>query len=799
VAIPVLSGVGDALNYYQRNLLDPQRGNLLQTLNKFKMGLGLGDEGSQVIDQLPNNQVTNYAFQDNPLGHFAFDTATDPLTYLGTGLIPGAAKAIGLGGSALDALNIADKLPGQITGQALDAGGQMLGGPLKAAASTLEPYMSKFGDAHPDITKAWTNTNLGLKELNHGVPGYSVRNLFDDSARQAAFGDTRSAGDMLRGFVPAVKATFNGATDAAGIRAQQLSLAGQGTSDFIDAFGGDLPHSITDTGVSTVGPQSIFRKAQSSTPQLDPITGAPMADKYGSTIMQPTINGPKDWLLDKVSGWGELNKALEQNQELTTRGPVWGNAARELVGQYGNNMADYLSRNGMDSAAGLMADKGGYLSPTDLLDELTKSGVPSSQAMDVADSWSRGVDQVRSGADDWLNKTQFKYKTNPIGDAASQWEKNYGYNLHDLGLDPRTSSPEDLKRAMDVYGHAANPGAVSDYAKAMQDARAEQVLRTMAQNTFTGYKFGVQNVPTYLRLAGQHPGLVSAPADYGRVSDIYGAQHGLPSSFHGSMPIGKNPLTGDDMYFNPLALSSMGELVNDATNQSDDSGATGLGGLVHTLGDLSLGVSPIIKTALQLTGQSGNNQESDLLRPLTALSGAASLVSGQPVDLEQPFKNLVASGEQALTGRETYPYQDYLVRKQLADQSGGNNKWNATQTSGPQYDQAQHAVAMRQGVNNLVSTLSPINLQQQSPDAGLIGQRQYVSNYLGSRGLLKEAGANPSAQAYALADPLAEKVARFATLPIAERNALLRDPRALEMLQQQRMLQLHNPQALAAG
>jgi hypothetical protein len=74
-----------------------------------------------------------------------------------------------------------------------------------------------------------------------------------------------------------------------------------------------------------------------------------------------------------------------------------------------------------------------------------------------------------------------------------------------------------------------------------------------------------------------------------------------------------------------------------------------------------------------------------------------------------------------------------------------------------------------------------------------------VSNYLGSRGLLKEAGANPSAQAYALADPLAEKVARFATLPIAERNALLRDPRALEMLQQQRMLQLHNPQALAAG
>lgn len=95
--------------------------------------------------------------------------------------------------------------------------------------------------------------------------------------------------------------------------------------------------------------------------------------------------------------------------------------------------------------------------------------------------------------------------------------------------------------------------------------------------------------------------------------------------------------------------------------------------------------------------------------------------------------------------------------------------------------------------------LSPIDLKTVTPQAQTVNADRATANYLGSIGLTKTAAADPTAHMYEMADPLAEKVARFATLPPEERIALLRDPRALEMLQKQRMLQLHNPQALAAG
>jgi hypothetical protein len=108
-------------------------------------------------------------------------------------------------------------------------------------------------------------------------------------------------------------------------------------------------------------------------------------------------------------------------------------------------------------------------------------------------------------------------------------------------------------------------------------------------------------------------------------------------------------------------------------------------------------------------------------------------------------------------------------------------------------------VAHRVGVSDLLRTMAPLDIQMLTPGAARIGQHQLTSNLLGATGQTYMAAHNPTAPAYALTDPLAEKVARFQTLPPQERMALLRDPRALEMLMKQRSIQIHNPQALAAG
>src|SRR5437879_4388637 len=100
------------------------------------MGLGLGDQGSDQLAQygsgLPGSDPSgalNYAYHDKPLGRFAFQTLTDPLNLVGTGIVPGLARGaathLGMEGlpllaKGLDTLSAADKLPGAVGGRALD-------------------------------------------------------------------------------------------------------------------------------------------------------------------------------------------------------------------------------------------------------------------------------------------------------------------------------------------------------------------------------------------------------------------------------------------------------------------------------------------------------------------------------------------------------------------------------------------------------------------------------------------------------------------------------------------------------
>ena len=788
MSIPVLSGVGDALQWYQRNVTDPWSGSILQGLNKAKMGLGLGDQGSQVIDQLDPHDVDSYAFQDNPLGRFAYETATDPLNLVGTGLIPTGARALGLGGHALGALEAADKLPGAVSGKALDLLGNAAKGPIMDAAAWAEPHVAAFTDAHPDFASNWQTANQMWKSLNHMVLGYPLRNLVDDASRQAAYGDFGSARDIMSGFPGAVRATIGHSDDPAG-------LAGQAAQDYLDTFGGHLPHEVTDTGVPTsYGGEltSPFRRFQSTAQRLTS-TGAPVYDAFGNPVMDPAVNGPKDWLLDKLSGADEWNKRLEQNQEIATRGPVWGNKAVQGISDRMDNMADYLDRHGASGATvNDFINQHGMMSPSELEARLVGDGISPADARATGESWERAVEDATGDAGKYVNTTQFQYRNKPYQDRIAELESKYPSTYNGL-----PTSTTDL-RALDYHDKVGLRGytggdvnAANDLAQALRDAHAEQVLRGLAQNTFGGYKFATQNVPAFVRLAGEHPGLANAPAEYYRDSDIYNYQHGLPASFHGSMPI-----FGQEI--NPAALSSLAELVGAATEPGgEDRGL--LGDSAELASQLGFGLNPLIRTGLQVTGNMGNNQESDLLRPLTAVSGAASLLSGAPVNVEQPFKNVIAGAEQALTGRETFPFTDYLVRKREAELAGTGNKWDATQTSGPIHDQALQDVAHQQGAQDLIGTLTPLDLKLVTPESQQVGRDAALANYYASRGLLHTAAANPMGHAYELADPVAELVARFETLPIQQRQALLRDPRALEMLGKQRMLQIHNPQQLAAG
>jgi hypothetical protein len=800
VSIPLLSGVGDALDYYQRSVSDPVSGSILLALNKAKMGLGLGDQGSQQMsDQFGSGApgsdpsgALNFAYHDNPLGRFAFQTATDPLNLVGMG-IPGHLAETGLAHAIPGAVGLLDKAswldqaPGALAGQAGNIAGKFIGAPIVKAADSLSGPVADFAAANKRLSQGWSNANMGWKALQHLTPGPIVRDIFDDTTRMGANGEWGSMADSIGGM-------FGRPT--AGDR-------------WASTFGDTVPASVGETGLPPGG--SILHNLQDQVPELNDI-GNPVFDQYGNQSIVPSTSGIKNALVGKLGDWSDTMRNTEQGLDIQRRGAVYGNAAfNSLDNQVAPGFANYLDKHWGSNASGAFSDTAGRINPADLEALLAKGGMAPGDASHVSGEWNTALDTARGAAADRTNQVMMDFSAHPWDKAK---EALSGAGITDIngqgGLlstagksNLRQIDSADLTSYMRQMGLASTPESDSllrEWSGLAQHAGGDQLLRSIGQNMFGSYKFGPQNLAALGRLSLEHPIVANAPAEYYRDSDIYGAQHGLPASMHGSMPFGNNPFNGEQIMFNPGDLSSLSSLIGAATDQSSAGSGTGVvGGMADALNTVGMGLNPAIQLGLQAAGQNGTNQMSDLIRPLTAVSGLAGLATGRPQNIEGPLKNAVGTAQQAITGSETFPYQDYLVRTRQAELAGGYNKWDATQQSGPLHDAANADESHRIAVQDFLKTMLPLDLQSVPREQQAIGNNQFQSQLYGLHGMPTAASQNPTGQAYALADPLAEKVARFSTLPFQEQQAMLRDPRALQLLQAQRSLQLHNPQSLTVG
>jgi len=172
-------------------------GSILLALNKAKMGLGLGDPGSEQLATFgggmpsfggsPTSDPTSalsYAYQDNPLGRFAFQTVTDPLNLVGLGLpeklaATGLMKAIPFADRALGAAGVVDRLPGAATDAALGAGKDLVWGGLQHPLSAIQPSLEDFAASHSGLVNGWQDVTRGWKALQHMVPSFPLSTNLD--------------------------------------------------------------------------------------------------------------------------------------------------------------------------------------------------------------------------------------------------------------------------------------------------------------------------------------------------------------------------------------------------------------------------------------------------------------------------------------------------------------------------------------------------------------------------------------------------------------------------------------------
>jgi hypothetical protein len=760
MTIPVLGGLGDLLNWYQYNVGDNVSGSVL------KLAAGVGntmaggnDPGLSQYANLDAHQALNTAYQDNPLGRFAFTTLTDPINLVGVGLpehLAGNALLHGIPvlGRALDAASVLDKAPGVLGDKGLD----VLGNAAKMAypaIAHLDPAFAAFADKFPGLAEGWQGANRAYKEVSHLIPGYVLGNFVDDSSRAGAQG-------------------FGGAmTNAA------KGLAGLETNagdQFLKDFGGNVSEAVADTGVP--GGSSVFRK-------------------FPYEIGGVDTSGLKSAVFDPLSRWSEWNKGLEQRLDQANRGALWGQAAQSSMDEAAPGFASYLAdtygpSHGLTTA---FADAGGKLDQVDLMDAALKNGVAPNQASQLGESWQNAISGARDYADEQVNHVLLNYGGHP--------DEQIAHALQQYGVDPAAMLSKyggglrDITPAMVGAETGGDTMAMKAVQQAQTSSIAEGVLSSLAKNTFGGYRFATQAVPASLRLGFEHPVIANAPAQWYHDADQYDFMHGLnPSSYRGQMPF---DVAGNRVMINPLGLSSIGELFGEMTPETvngmrvrTDGGDYGpLGEAARDAGDMSLGLNPILRTALTLTGQNGNTQLQDMVRPLAPVNALAGLIAGQPVDLEQPVKNVVAGAEQALTGRVTFPFQTELVRRMQADVSGGTDPLAPTYTSGPVHDAANRAVANQLAIKDLADAGLRLPMSIVDPAAQRIGQNQALANFGSMAGNPSPSLTNPTRNAYDLVDPRQEIVMNWAHLPPAERARLLLDPTIGPMITQIQSGQMH--------
>ena len=486
MSIPFLSGIGDLLDAYQRGLSDPVSGSILLGLNRARMGLGLGDSGSDALGQYGNGMPSfggaptsdptgalNFAFNspgsENPIGRFAFQTATDPLNLVGLGL-PGKLAETGLAHaipgavSALDKADWLDKLPGLATDKALSAAKDLTWPAVQRPLSAIQPGLEQFATDHPDLQQGWQDFTRAWKAGQHVAPSFLAGTNLDDLTLLAARGQWGAAADAAKALPGAM---WNGIT---GHGTTDMGL----TTDLLNEMGGEIPHAVSDAGVpgawknldpTGVSPSdSVFSKWQTHEP-ID------RWDAEGNQLTGPVISSPGDWMLDKLARLDSWSKNIEQQGELAKRGSAYGRGYVDAIAPDVELAANKLEGYGFNDTANDLRDSQGIYSPSRLVADLRSQGASDAVLRDVVgdgsgrNGWQGAVQRAGGFGDTYVktyadgsehlrplptdlepaaaqsvNLSLYRYRTNPIRDMVENWQAaNPELDLREAGRQ-RTAS-----------------------------------------------------------------------------------------------------------------------------------------------------------------------------------------------------------------------------------------------------------------------------------------------------------------------------------------------------------------------
>ena len=754
--IPLLSNAADAMQGWQDNVVDDKAighglrsaYGVLSAGGRMPITPGIDpvsllaslipqdDANAATAQGLVGKEWVDAAYKNAPWQHFLTSSVMDPINLVGMG-IPGAAMkgvdAASTLGRVLKVADIADKVPGRVTSPIFDLGAQGAGKVFQGAADLARPAGQAFERAHPDVASGVNNVMRAWREQALLSPGYHVRNATENVLRPFLAGDTETAKQGVRGL-------FTGKNRFDDIAAQSGFI---GDPDIMRAVNQD-PTGLTSQGGSVMENAKFTPEVRNMRTQAP--AGMPDGTLVGDMGQMPSgVQGYKG-----ISHQGDVVQAGDDvffrgtNTSIGNQGTV--QYAIDFQGQ------PYLV---VETRPGTQT----LVKPQDLYNHTPGPGSPVTTKLNPAQEASNWVTGKMADASN-LNRKVGSYVEGQArkGAVATEYERRLA-----AGATPEEARKAAVEYADELFfNYGDNPTGVDD----------------LGRNLFAFHKFATHNIPAQLKEAGARPAIMNVPANYYRSSDEYNDEHGLSSRFHGEMPIGN---TG--WHINPLKLSSMGEIIGAATEHGpgEDQG-TVLGHAADTGSSLGLGLNPFIDALLTVTGQHGRTFAPGFLRASQPVNGLLSSTLNRPVDIEGFPKEMLGNAQEALTGQQPFPYQEYLLRKRQAELGA----------LGGDVSQAGSDVGNQMADEGIAGFLGIPGLKYLSPEEQTIRQNQELAKAYRLAGNLEGYRANPTAGAYAELDPRDEQVANWDKLSVDERNRLLRDPEVRDQLLDKLAMQLHN-------
>lgn len=543
-----------------------------------------------------------------------------------------------------------------------------------------------------------------------------------------------------------------------------------------------------------------------------PLRMAEAADKLPGALSKPVMD---------VAGWGAtkafegvnaaarpVGRSFAKNFPGAAQGAddvmkAWREQALMSPGYHVRNAAENVMRPIIDSGDWETARetvKGMFTGRNKFDDIAPRLGLDKDPAVLKA----IGQDPSMMGADSVYRKFQFQPKPltppPPMGTATTQPLSGVQKVVNATTDRIADASVFNRRVGTHVEGSARKAAIANEYERAIGQGASHQqavdsaieyadklffdygkttgAVDNVAKNLFAFHKFGVQNLPAQMRSAGARPAVLNVPAEYYEVSDEYNKRRGLSSRMHGELPLGN---TGFNI--NPMQWSSVGQIAGAATQRTanDDEG-TVIGQAADLGNSLGLGLNPFLDALLTVTGQHGRSFAPGFLRASQPVNGILSSTLGRPVDIEGVPKELLGNLQEALTGQQPFPYQEYLLRKRQAE----------LKALGKDPSQAGADVGHQMADEGLASFMGVPGLKYLSPEEQTIRQNQQLAQAYKLAGNQEGYRANPTAGAYAALDPRDEQIANWDKQSADVRQRLLRDPEVRDQLLDKLAMQLHN-------